>query len=84
VRNHRGSPKGLTKAASTLRSWLLKHDFAVKLGGEGLRLTAPITFVLDELHAAVASICERGLRPRLPAYSEAAFKAALRSLRVAV
>lgn len=82
VRHHRGSDKGTGKEAAALRSWLLKWGYAAKLG-DRLTLTAPSAFIHDELNAAVAHIRDRGLRSRLPAYSEGAFKAALRSLRIA-
>ena len=81
VRHHRGSPKADTKASSTLRSWLLKRDYASQ-HGRALRLTVPVAFVLDELSGAVAGIRSRGLKSRLPGHSEESLRAALKVARI--
>ena len=81
VRHHRGSPKADAKAASTLRSWLVKRGYASQ-HGRTLRLTTPVAFVLDELNGAVAGIRSRGLKSLLPDHSEESLRAALKAARI--
>ena len=83
-RHQRGLPKEDAKAASTLRSWLLKRDFVRGSPAGGLALTVPVAFILDELNAAMAGIRNRGLKSRLPEYSEESLRAALNAARIAL
>ena len=80
MRHSRGSPK----ADLTLRAWLLKRGLAGKIDDKRLGLTAPADFILRELNGAVAAIRNRGLNSRIPLHSEETFKAALRSLKIAL
>ena len=82
-RHQRGLPKEDSKTASTLRAWLAKRGLVCELADGRLGLNTPLAFALEELNEAVASVKARGLKARLPVFSEEEFRAALKAARIA-
>ena len=84
LRHHRGTPKADIGTSTAVRSWLLKRRYAVPLDTGGAALTAPVPFILTELNDAVRRIRSRGLKSRLPEFSEEGLRAALKAARIAL
>ena len=75
-RASRGTPAPSANR-SPLRSWLTTRGYTERLGGDTLGLTIPLANAVSGLNFACRQIEARGLKCRLPSYTEETLAAAL-------